>query len=178
MHMHLIESSEPYASDDVSLPIPVAQPCVCSAVRRADRALNRLYDEALRPSGLATTQYALLSILSRAGRPLPHAELADRQEMAGTTLSRTVKPLVRDGLIALTPGQDRRTRYVAITPAGEAVLAQARPLWAAVQDRLIADLGQERIEQLLGELGELVAYLREDDPWTGKYIRDSGTRRE
>ena len=176
--MHLTEDSEPSASDTVPMPIPVTHPCVCSAVRRADRALNRLYDEALRPSGLATTQYALLSVLSRADRPLPHAELADRQEMAGTTLSRTVKPLVRDGLIALAPGEDRRTRYVAITPAGEAVLARARPLWASVQDRLIADVGQERVERLLGELGELVAYLKEDGPCTGQQVGDSRKRRE
>jgi DNA-binding MarR family transcriptional regulator len=137
-----------------------SSPCVCSAVRRADRALNRLYDEALRPSGLATTQYALLSILSRAGRPLAHAELADRQEMAGTTLSRTLKPLVRDGLVRVAPGADRRTRYVAITPEGEAVLARARPLWQSVQARVVADVGQERVDRLLAELAELVDHVR------------------
>ena len=94
-----------------------------------------LYDEALRPSGLATTQYALLSILSRAGRPLPHGELAAKQEMAGTTLSRTLKPLTRDGLVRIVPGEDRRTRYVAITEVGEAALEEARPLWRSVLSR-------------------------------------------
>ena len=140
---------------------PSAAPaCVCNAVRRADRALNRLYDEALRPSGLATTQYALLSMLSREGRPLPHSQLAAVQEMAGTTLSRNLKPLARDGLVSIEPGSDRRTRYVAITPEGAAVLECARPLWRSAQARVVSDMGQERVDHLLGELSDLVARLR------------------
>ena len=129
-------------------------------MRRVDRVLNRMYDEALRPSGLATTQYALLSTLSRAGRPLPHRELAAMQEMAGTTLSRNLKPLVRDGLVRIAPGDDRRTRYVAITEAGEAVLAGARPLWRSVQARVAAEIGEERVERLLAELADVVGRLR------------------
>jgi DNA-binding MarR family transcriptional regulator len=87
-------------------------------VRRVDRVLNRVYDEALRPRGLATTQYAFLSTLSRAGRPLPHGELAAMQEMAGTTLTRNLKQLVRDGLVRIAPGDDRRTQFDAIIEAG------------------------------------------------------------
>lgn len=134
--------------------------CVCTAVRRADRVLNRLYDEALRPSGLATTQYALLSTLAQAGQPLPHSELAGMQEMAATTLSRNLKPLVRDGLVRIEPGEDRRTRFVAITAEGDALLARARPLWRSVQDDLVANVGEERVDRLLEELAALVARLR------------------
>lgn len=146
------------------MPIDVAAPavaCVCSAVRRADRALNRRYDEALRPSGLATTQYALLSTLARAEEPLPHGRLAAMQEMAGTTLSRTLKPLERDGFVRVAAGEDRRTRYVAITPAGEAALERARPLWRSVQGDVVAEIGEERAARLLAELADLVARLRE-----------------
>lgn len=134
--------------------------CVSTSVRRVDRTLNRLYDDALRPSGLATTQYALLSMLARADAPVAHSRLASAQEMAGTTLSRNLKPLVRDGLVRIEPGQDRRTRYVAITPAGEAVLERARPLWRSVQERVIAEVGDDRVERLLGELTELLERLR------------------
>lgn len=144
---------------------------VCSAVRRVDPVLNWLYDEALRPSGLATTQYALLSTLSRVGRPLPHGELAAMQEMAGTTLSRTLKPLARDGLVRIQPGEDRRTRYVAITETGEAVLEEARPLWRSVQERVVAEVGEERVERLLGELGEVLGQLRAADSHAGDRSR-------
>ncbi len=135
-------------------------PCVCTTVRRADRLLNRIYDDALRPSGLATTQYAILATLSRANGSLSHSQLARKQEMAGTTLSRTLKPLLRDDLVAMAPGADRRTRLVTITERGEEVLAQARPLWRAAQERVLAEVGSARAAQLIDELGTVIATLR------------------
>lgn len=137
--------------------------CVCTTVRRADRTLNRLYDEALQPSGLLTTQYALLSTLSRAREPMLHSALAEAQVMAPATLSRNLKPLQRDGLITIVPGDDRRTRYVALTDAGREALEQARPLWRAAQDHVEATVGVERVDALLNELKSLVATLRQPE---------------
>jgi DNA-binding MarR family transcriptional regulator len=134
--------------------------CVSTSVRRVDRALNRIYDDALRPSGLVTTQYALLAMLARAAGPVPHHRLASAQEMASTTLSRNLKPLARDGLVRIEPGQDRRKRYVFITPEGQAALERARPLWRSVQDRVIAEVGDDRVDRLLGELTDLLERVR------------------
>ena len=134
--------------------------CVGTSVRRADRALTRLYDEALRPSGLATTQYALLATLARAEGPLRHHQLAAAQVMDGTTLTRTLAPLARDGLVQIAPGSDRRTRYVSLTPDGEAALERARPLWRAAQDRIVAEAGDEQIAALLDNLADLVTRIR------------------
>lgn len=143
---------------------PPRQPCLCTTVRRADRTLNRVYDEALAPSGLLTTQYALLATLARAGEPLLHSALAEAQVMAPATLSRNLKPLQRDGLIAVAPGVDRRTRYVTLTPAGEAALESARPLWRAVQAQMREVAGGDRFETLIAELQDLVALLRAREP--------------
>jgi DNA-binding PadR family transcriptional regulator len=51
----------------IEQPPPVSTPCLCNALRRASRAVSRLYDEELRGTGLRTTQYSLLSLLDRAG---------------------------------------------------------------------------------------------------------------
>lgn len=139
---------------------PPASACVCTTVRKADRALNRLYDQALQPSGLLTTQYALLSTLARAGEPVLHSALAEAQLMSPATLSRNLKPLQRDGLLRVTPGRDRRTRYVELTSAGAGALERARPLWRAVQAQVREAAGAERIERLLSELQDLVVDLR------------------
>jgi DNA-binding MarR family transcriptional regulator len=129
-------------------------------VRRADRILSRLYDDALRPSGLTATQYALLSRLAAAPPSIPHGRLAAGLAMAGATLSHNLAPLARDGLVRVEPGDDRRTRNVAITAEGRAALDRAFPLWRSAQDRVVAAGGRGRIETLLGELSELVAGLR------------------
>lgn len=138
-------------------------PCICTTVRRADRTLNRLYDEALQSSGLLTTQYALLSTLARAGEPMLHSALAEAQVMAPATLSRNLKPLQRDGLVRIAPGEDRRTRYVALTDAGQEALARARPLWRAAQTQVREVAGTERIETLMAELQSLIIALRQPD---------------
>ena len=85
---------------------------------------------------------------------------AAMQEMAGTTLSRNLKPLARDGLVRIQPGDDRRTRYVAITEAGQTVLEEARPLWQSVQARVVTEAGEERVERVLAERAGLLGTLR------------------
>jgi DNA-binding MarR family transcriptional regulator len=114
----------------------------------------------LRPSGLATTQYALLVTLARAEGPLRHHQLAEAQVMDGTTLTRNLAPLARDGLVQIAPGTDRRTRFVSLTPAGVAALERARPLWRAVQERIVTETGDERIATLLHDLADLVTRIR------------------
>ena len=140
------------------------QACLCNTVRRADRLLNRVYDDALRPSGLLTTQYALLSALGRAAAPLAHSALAEQQAMSPTTLSRNLKPLQRDGLVQVAPGEDRRARYVSITPVGRAALQRALPLWRQVQAQMRQEAGDAHVDLLLAELNALVTRLRERLP--------------
>jgi DNA-binding MarR family transcriptional regulator len=60
--------------------------------------------------------------------------------MDRTTITASLKPLVRDGLVATGHGADRRQRWLALTPAGRHRLAAALPHWrrtqAAVRRRL------------------------------------------
>ncbi len=137
-----------------------ATKCFSTSVRRADRILTRVYDEALRPSNLSTTQYSLLSVITRAPKRMSITELADVQVMDRTTLTRDLAPLVRDGLVRIEPGKDRRVRMVSITPTGHATIGIARPLWKSAQDRIANEQGLDRMQQLLDELGDLVSRVR------------------
>jgi len=135
--------------------------CFSTSVRRADRALSRVYDEALRPSGLATTQYSLLSLIHRAPHALSIGELAEVQAMDRTTLTRDLALLARDGLVTISTGErDRRVRIIALTPAGKEALAAARPLWQAAQARVAAEQGLAEMDSLLDRLAELTARIR------------------
>lgn len=116
-----------------------ATPCLCGALRKATRAVSRLYDDALRPAGLRVTQFALL-------RHLVHDEqrmrdLSARLVVDETALNRSVRPLHDRGWIAIRTGRDRRERMLSITAAGRAVLAEAEPLWLAAQQRMSNELG-------------------------------------
>ena len=138
----------------------VAAPgCACTRVRRAGRALTRLYDEVLAPSGLRVTQYAVLATLTRLG-PSAVGRLAEELAMDRTTLTRALAPLQREGLVRVDEGADRRTRLVRATATGEAAVARARPLWLEAQARVASSLGRERFESLLGELAAVEALVR------------------
>jgi DNA-binding MarR family transcriptional regulator len=135
--------------------------CFSTALRRADRTLTRVYDDALRPSGLGTPQYSLLSLIARAPHPLSISELADVQAMDRTTLSRALTPLVRDGLVTIEPSErDRRIRIISLTSRGRDALGIARPLWQAAQARIAAEQGLAEMDDLLDRLADLTARIR------------------
>ena len=142
---------------------PVESPCVCATLRMATRAVARVYDQALEPYGLRTTEYSILSRLQVEG-PSPVGHLAARLAMDRTTLAREVAPLVRTGLVAEEPGEDRRQRVLALTPAGLARLEDARPAWGEAQRRVRDELGYDRVQRLLGELRALLGATRATAP--------------
>src|ERR1700679_3502296 len=94
----------------------------CTAIRKASRRLSQLYDTALAPSGLKTTQRSILAQIRRT-QPAPVGALADALVMDAGGLAHTLKPLARDGLIAIeVDPEDRRNRLIRLTRSGQAKL--------------------------------------------------------
>jgi len=133
----------------------VRDTCLCLHVQRAARALARQFDEAFRPLGLTSGQFSLLMSLNR---PVAAGigEVAALLAMDRTTLTAALKPLERDGLVAVTvDAGDRRSRRLTLTPAGRKLLAKAVPIWKrehAAVDRL---LGAGRPDRLRTDLRKL-----------------------
>jgi len=131
-------------------------PCACGRLRRATRALTQLYDEALAPSGLRVNQFALLRTLRRCG-PMRITDLAARELIDRTALSRNLDPLVERGLVEVVRGRDARTREVALTAAGRRELRIAEPHWARVQDDVAQRIGAGKLAVLIEVLSDLEA---------------------
>jgi DNA-binding MarR family transcriptional regulator len=130
-----IESLVPFATT-----LHVRDHCLCLHVQRAARALARLFDEALRPVDLTNQQFSLLMSLNRP-EPPPIGPVASLLGMDRTTLTAALKPLERRGLVVVAAGEkDRRSRLLAITPEGIALLARAMPIWRSTHDVVDAQL--------------------------------------
>ena len=123
------------------------QGCTCFRLRRASRRMTQLYDAHLAPCGLTLTQYSLLANLQRLQSPGVH-DLAEAMGMDRTSLTRTLKPLMEQGLIAVASAPDRRRKRLTLTAAGEARRWAARPLWRAAQDAIEQLLGPETVAEL------------------------------
>ena len=129
--------------------------CNCGALRQAARRVTRLYDEALAPAGLTTNQFSILSRLNRVG-PSTIQDLARLLVMDRSTLGHLLRPLEKRGFVELEVSEkDRRTRRVALTPAGKAAAAQARPLWAAAQRRFENTFSKEAALEIRAVLKEI-----------------------
>ncbi len=135
-------------------------PCLCLALRQASRAVSRLYDDELRGIGLRTTQYSLLRSLRRSGevrqRDLGQLTLHDQ-----TTLTRTLRPLVDAGWVTVRTREDRREKWLKITPGGVAKLEAARLAWARAQQQMRSRLPEGVWQNLLAVLPQVARQAAE-----------------
>lgn len=120
--------------------LEVRDTCFCLHSQRAARALARRFDEALRPVGLTSGQFSLLTSLNRP-EPSSIKPVAKLLAMDRTTLTAALKALERRGLVHVsTDPTDRRTRLLALTEAGSETLAAAMPLWRVTNSTVEASL--------------------------------------
>jgi DNA-binding MarR family transcriptional regulator len=125
----------------VSVTHEVRDTCMCLHVQRAARALARRYDDALRPFGLTSGQFSLLMSLNRP-EPPSIGQVSSVLAMDRTTLNANLKPLARRRLLTVSVDKnDRRSRRLALTPAGRALLITALPVWRKTHTALESLLG-------------------------------------
>ena len=134
-----------------SRPQPTPTPCLCAALRQASRAVTRVYDAELRGTGLRATQHALLRLLSRSGE-VRQGDLGAMASLDETTLTRSLRPMEKNGWVMIRAGADRREKLVAITVAGRAKVEQARPAWSKAQERMRRALPDGTWETLFAAL--------------------------
>ena len=118
----------------------VRDTCLCLHAQRAARALARRFDQALARFDITSGQFSLLMSLNRP-EPPTIGSVAGLLAMDRTTLTANLKPLERRGLLTVNidPG-DRRSRRLALTSVGMALLARALPVWTETHAEIEANL--------------------------------------
>ena len=136
---------------------PKAELCNCLALRQAARHVTRFYDRFMTPVGLRSTQFSILARLKRVG-PLTINQLAADLVMDRTTLGRNIRPLVREGLVAVVTGStDRRSKELRLTAAGRARLRAGAKCWVQAQAGFEAAFGDKRARELRALLQAVTA---------------------
>jgi len=129
--------------------------CYNLKMRQASRVITNHYDSYLRPNGITVTQFSIL----RALWYLKSTSQKDLQEvlvLQQTTLTRNLKPLIRDHYIQITPSpKDGRIKLVSLSDEGKALFENARKNWKQAQTALSNRLGKEKSEQLI-ELADAI----------------------
>ena len=141
-------------SRSISTASEIVQQCTCFNLRKATRAITLMYDQALRPSGLRTTQFLLLTEI-KVSAPITIKPLARKMLMHRTALARNLKLLEEKGLIKIEPGHDRRERIIGLTIRGQKSLMRAYPFWQHAQRKVAKHFGKKQLNHFGSELSEL-----------------------
>src|ERR1700748_835636 len=126
-------------------------------MRAATRRVTQLLDEAMVPTGLRITQFHVLSELERrTADPPTVGELAEILTMERSALGQTLRPLARDGFIALGHDKrDRRRRPVKLTKAGKDKVVRGRRYWAGAHEKFEHFFGDKQLIVLRETLRDL-----------------------
>jgi len=134
--------------------------CNCLAIRQAARRVTQLYESYLAPLGLRSSQYSVLARLSRLG-PMSINALADGIVMDRTTMGRAIRPLQRDGLVAIGTAEDGRKRVVSLTPAGRARFKKALAQWRKAQKEFELSYGALAAQKLRATMKDVISAVPE-----------------
>jgi DNA-binding MarR family transcriptional regulator len=124
--------------------------------------VTNLYDSALQPAGVRSTQFAILVAVARS-QPVSIGNLSQLLLSDRTTLTRSLALMEKDGLLRISERSTMRQRFVTLSDKGRRLVARSAPLWRKVQERYVAAIGAERWKRLQRELERLsnVAVLME-----------------
>jgi DNA-binding MarR family transcriptional regulator len=137
----------------------MAVECPALRVRQASRVLAKLFDDALAPFGLLSSQLPVLAAAALFGDSgATMSKLAKALLMDRTTLTRSIQPLERAGLlrVARSP-EDARAKVVVITRSGERLIESIFPVWQRVLKQIKKSAGAEMLADLHARLDEVIA---------------------
>src|SRR5467141_2434919 len=139
--------------------------CASFNFRRAARAVTRFYDQAFEDFGIRSTQFTILIGVAKT-QPTSISALADLLVIDRTTLTRSLRLLKRQGLLAISDRSTKRQRFLSLTLKGEQTLAGSLPAWRKAHNRFVESMGAEYWDHFRGELEKLshVALALEHPP--------------
>ena len=119
-------------------------PCYCLRMRKASLAVSAFYNRILAPSKVTSRQYFLLASIGRLGS----CSVRELAELDRSTLSRSLKPLREQGMVADQKVGGAKSSRLELTDQGRAALSEALELWQKAQSSLAEQIGPEGLEAL------------------------------
>ena len=128
--------------------------CVGGCVRKLNRMVSAIYDNALASAGLKTSQFSVLVSVANRKQARP-AELTKLLQLDESTLSRNVERMCARGWLRLERNEDRRSHLIELTDQGEALIRKSLPAWRQAQAEISKRLGTGTVAELRSALRKL-----------------------
>jgi hypothetical protein len=141
--------------------------CTCGEMRKAARAITILYDDAIKSSGLISTQFGVLQVIYNIDS-VRISDLADKLRMDRTTLTRNLAVL-EIGIYQNLTGKRSLNENCDGYSKGRSAVAKAIPLWNKVQRKVRQKKGESSWQELMQNLG---GFLKVTDQLTNQNDRN------
>lgn len=125
----------------------IANECVAARLRKLNRVVTNIYDDALRPLHLKVSQMNILVAAAKMGTVRP-AEICQHLCLDVSTLSRNLERMKASGWLEVVPQEDGRSQPFRLTKLGRRLLEKAVPAWSEAQQRVEKLLGDRVLEHL------------------------------
>ena len=133
--------------------------CFNLALRKSSRLITQFYEDRLSATGLKVGQFAILRAVSFT-KETTNRELQSILVLDQTTLTRSLKPLIRDGYLQLkSQADDGRIKLISLTKSGKALYEEAEPIWIETQKALQKKIGVKETDSILDLANILVNAL-------------------
>ncbi len=135
--------------------------CFNLALRQSSRLITQFYEDHLSAVDLKVGQFSILRAVYYT-KETTNKELQSILVLEQSTLTRNLKPLIRDGYLQLRPHtEDSRLKLISLTKSGKALYKRALPIWEAAQAELQKKVGAEEAATILALADTLVKTLGE-----------------
>jgi DNA-binding MarR family transcriptional regulator len=121
----------------------IAKTCIAVRLRLLNRVVTNIYDDALRPLGLKTSQMNILIVTAKLGLARP-TQICDFLQLDVSTLSRNVERMRAKGWLEVVPEADARNQPFQLTSQGRRLIETAISGW---------EIAQQEAKQLIGAAG-------------------------
>lgn len=121
-------------------------------IHQLSRKLTKKLNEALLPHGLYGAQWSVLYVLKEK-RILTQKELCEYLSVEAPPMTRMIKRLTEQGFVSFENGEDRRKKYIKLTPKA----IELFPLWDNAVSEMNKNLLQSFPEQSRQELSALIS---------------------
>lgn len=133
-----------------------APPCLYLRLRLASKRLLSMYEARLAASGVSMSQFGLLAGIAEEPE-LTMSRLAEKRELAASTLTRTLRPMKDAGWIeAFADPENGRVRRLRLTREGRVRLKAAYAGWKQAQAEAVEIVSPRDVERVLRATEKLV----------------------
>lgn len=145
--------------------LPLTEILLCRLMLHMGREMAALFEQQIRPYGLAEAEFRVLTTLFSQPDGVAHpSDLCARAAQSPANMSRICDALVRRDLITrVLSAHDRRRMVLRITDQGEELVRRLLPVVFVPLRRMFAEFPEAEQRQLISQLKRLYASVGEED---------------